>query len=287
MSEPMTLTARIAAPIEEVHRALTDPGHLRVWLAEHAEVELPHRFAFWGRHTPEGDEPRQRLLHVDDRTLRFAWTLGGEETTTEFTLRPEGDGTVLTLSQTGFDFQDTMTGKTVRGWLQTFWSLAIANLADHLEGRPLTSRVDFTSPELRETVDIAASPDEVYDSLINSEKFSQWFGYKIDIEPWVGGRVAMGGFDAPGEPAKVLELVPGRKMSTDWGAAGVTTWELEGSGGRTRLTMVQSGFDQSRPPYAAWMGWLSGIAELRRFHELPGWRPIWLGMELPDASAAC
>ena len=72
MNEPMRLRARVAAPIADVWHALTDPAALRVWLAEHAEVDLPHRYEFWGRYTPEGDAPHQRLIHVDDHTLRFS-----------------------------------------------------------------------------------------------------------------------------------------------------------------------------------------------------------------------
>ena len=80
MSEPMTCRARLAAPVEAVRHALTDPAELRVWLAEHAEVELPQRYAFWGRYTPEGDAPHQRLLHVDERhaALRLAARRGGD-----------------------------------------------------------------------------------------------------------------------------------------------------------------------------------------------------------------
>ena len=85
-----------------------------------------------------------------------------------------------------------------------------------------------------------------------------------------------------GEPmAKVIEL-GGDGMAADWGPAGVTSWELAESGGRTRLTFVQSGFDERRPPYPQWIGWLSGVAELRRFVEQDDWWPIWL----TDASAA-
>lgn len=90
MSDLLTVRARLAAPAEAVRHALTDPAELRVWLAEHAEVELPRRYAFWGRFTPEGDAPQQRLLHVDEHILRFAWPLDGVETTTEFELTPEG-----------------------------------------------------------------------------------------------------------------------------------------------------------------------------------------------------
>jgi uncharacterized protein YndB with AHSA1/START domain len=282
MTEPMKLRARVQAPLADVHHALTDAGALRVWLAEHAEVDLPHRFEFWGRYTPEGDAPHQRLLHADDRTLRFAWVLDGEETTTEIRLEEDGPrSTIIDLSQSHFDWEEAMTGSSIRGVLQTFWALSIANLVDHLEGRELTPKCDFGSPEMRANVVIGAPREAVYDSLMDAEKFSRWFGYKIDIEPYVGGRVAMGGFDATDTPARIVDLEPGRRATTDWGDS-VASWELEDSAGRTRLTFVQSGFDRQRPPYGAWLGWLSGIAELRRFHELADWRPIWLDVTAPD-----
>jgi uncharacterized protein YndB with AHSA1/START domain len=275
MSDPMILRARVGAPVKEVRHALTDPGLLRVWLAEHAEVEPPDRYAFWGRHTPEGDAPHQRLLHADEDTVRFAWTLGGVETTTEFRVEEEtAETTIVTLSQTHFDFQEALEEKSVRGVLQTYWCLALANLAEHFEGRALTPKLDFTSSDMRAVVTIAAAPETVFGSLIDSDAVTRWFGFPIDIEPRVGGRLAMGGFENDPHPATILELEEGRRFSVDWGSVGVTTWELEGSDGGTRLTMVQSGFD--RPPYAGWAGNLSGLSELRRFHEIPDWRPIWL-----------
>ena len=82
LNEPdLRLRADRAAPPRSVHGALTDPAALRVWLAEHAEVDLPGRSEFWGRFTPDGAEPHQRLLHADDRTLRFAWAVDGVATT--------------------------------------------------------------------------------------------------------------------------------------------------------------------------------------------------------------
>ncbi|ATO14833.1 SRPBCC domain-containing protein [Micromonospora sp. WMMA2032] len=275
MSDPMTVRARLAAPVATVRRALTDPAELRVWLAEHAEVDLPGRYEFWGRYTPEGDVPHQRLLHADEKTLRFAWTLDGVETTTEFELEPDGDATVLTLRQSHFSFEEAMNGSSIRGVLQTFWALAIANLNAHLEGRPLLPRTDFTSADLRGEMLIDAPMDKVWTSLTDSEQASAWFGYPIGIEPWAGGRYAMGGFDA-GYAAKVLDVTPGQAISVDWGPTGVSSWELAESGGRTKLTFVQSGFDQGNPPYAAWTGTVAGLAELRRFHEVPNWQPIWL-----------
>ncbi|MFJ8577185.1 SRPBCC family protein [Micromonospora sp. NPDC093277] len=285
MSDLLTVRVRLAAPAERVWCALTDPAELRVWFAEHAEVELPHRYAFWGRYTPDGDAPHQRLLHADERSLRFAWVLGGVETTSEIEVTPVGEHTELTLRQSHFVFAEALDGSTIRGVLQTWWSLALANLNAHLEGGPLLPRTDFTSADLRGELTIDAPMDRVWTSLTDSEQASAWFGYPIGIEPWVGGRYAMGGFDA-GYAAKVVDLEPGRKMSVDWGPTGVVTWELAESAGKTRLTFVQSGFDETNPPYAAWSGSVSGLSELRRFHEVPDWQPIWLSVEMPAGSSA-
>jgi Activator of Hsp90 ATPase homolog 1-like protein len=101
----------------------------------------------------------------------------------------------------------------------------------------------------------------------------------MEIEPAVGGRWAMGGFDVENSVARIVELEPDRRVVLDWGSM-VSTWELEGSEGQTRLTFVHSGFT-GHPPYAGWIGWLAGASELRRFHEMPGWRPMWVEYGIP------
>jgi uncharacterized protein YndB with AHSA1/START domain len=278
MTEPMILRARVAAPLPAVRDALTNPETLQAWLAEKANVDLPNTFEFWGRSIPEGDAPHQRLLHVDDRSLKFNWLLDGVDTTVEISLEPESDdSTIIVLSQSHFDMAEAMDATaSIRGVLQTFWCMSIANLVDLLEGRELTYRPDFTDAEMATETVIDAPLHEVYESLIDGQKVTAWFGVPIDIEAWVGGRYAMGGFDS-GYAAKVVDIVPDQKVSVDWGAgAGVTSWELADSGGKTRLTFVQSGFDPATPPYAGWLGSVSGLAELRRFHELENWRPIWI-----------
>jgi uncharacterized protein YndB with AHSA1/START domain len=274
MTEPLVLQVRAKAGIDDVRQALTDPKALNLWLGEHSTVDLPGTFEFWGRYIPEGDAPHQRVLGYDGSTLTLAWTLGGEETITEITLTSDGDdATVVKLSQTGFDYADAISGANIRGVLQTFWSLAFANLVDHLDGRELTTRPDFTSPVFAGEALIDAPVAQVYSSLTESEKASAWFGYPVEIDLRKGGRFAMGGFDA-GPGVEIVDLVEGRKMSMDWGDGGISTWELAESDGKTRLTFVMSGFDESNPPYGAWLGWLSGVAALRRYNELPDWK-IW------------
>ncbi|MFI9561729.1 SRPBCC family protein [Nonomuraea endophytica] len=276
MTESMTLRARVSAPLKSVRHALTDAAELRVWLAEFAEVDLPGRFEFWGRHTPEGDAPRQRVLHADDSALRFVWPLDGVDTTVEISVADEGpDSTIVSLTQSHYDREEQMSGSSIRGVMQTFWCLSLANLVDHLEGRALNVKADFTSAVMRDEALIDAPREQVYQSLIDSEKVSAWFGFPIGIEPWVGGRYSMGGFES-GHAAKVVDLEPGSRVAVDWGGPGVTTWELADSDGKTRLTMVQSGFDEQNPPYDGWLGNVSGLAELRRYHDLADWQPIWV-----------
>jgi len=288
MTEPdLRLRAVVAAPPKVVYEALTDPAALRVWLAEHADVDLPGKYEFWGRYTPDGAQPHQRVLHVDERTIRLAWTLDGVETTTQIELADDEDGTLVTLSQSDLpSFADVLADKAgARGALQTFWSLAIANLADYLAGRELTPKVDFTSSELQASVVIDAAPDEVFESMIRPEVFRKWFGANVDIEPHVGGRFAMGGFELDPGGAKFVEFEPGRRAALLFADGETTSWELEGSDGKTRLTMMHSGFDLANPPYPGWAGWLGGIAGLRRYHDLPGRRSIWRQVEIAGVPA--
>jgi uncharacterized protein YndB with AHSA1/START domain len=281
MGETVHLRVRTTAPAERVRRALTDAGELRAWLAEHAEAEPPDRWRFWGRYAPEGDEPRQVLEHLDDRSLRFTWSVGGEDTSVGITWEERDGHTVVSVEQSHFPgWEATVRETGVLAWLYTFWAVSLANLVDHVEGRPLTGRVDFSTHEMRVEVVVDAAAEAVGHSLVDPVQYSRWFGAKVDVEPWDGGRFAMGGFDADPEPGRVVGYEPGRRMGIDWGGM-AASWELAESGGRTRLTFVQSGFVDGRPPYGAWGGWLAGLAELRRFHELPDWEPIWLASDVP------
>ena len=285
MSAQLKHRIRVPAPIADVREALTEPAALRVWFAEHAEVRPPDRYEFWGRHTPEGDVPRQRLLQLDDHTVRFQWRLDDTDTTVEVRLTDEGPAsTVVTLTQTDLPgFDEMIVEASTLGQLHTFWALSLANLVDFVEGRELTPKCDFTAPEMRAEVTIDAPPVAVWSSLTDPEQFAEWFGARIAIEPRVGGRWAMGDFDIDPSPAKIIELDPASRMALAWDDGLVTTWELAESAGQTRLTIVQSGFGPERPPYGAWMGWLGGLSELRRYHEMADWRPSWLEVQLNGA----
>jgi hypothetical protein len=121
--------------------------------------------------------------------------------------------------------------------------------------------------------------------MTKPEVFSKWFGVHVDIEPYAGGRFAMGGFELDPGGAKFVEFEPGRKASLRFVDGETTSWELEGSDGKTRLTIMHSGFDPANPPYPGWAGWLGGVAGLRRYHELPHTRSIWRQVEIAGMPA--
>ncbi|HVK20928.1 MAG TPA: SRPBCC family protein [Actinokineospora sp.] len=279
----MTLRVRVPAAVDRVHHALTDAGELRGWLAEHAEVALPDTYSFWGKTTPGGEHPAQRPLHANATSLRFEWTLEGVASTVDFTLEAETpDSTILTLTQSDMPTWDEMMAeKGPRSALQSFWALAVANLVDHIDGRDLTPMCDFTDPEMRAVFTIDAEPARVFHALIDAPTFTRWFGANVEVEPYVGGRFAMGSLDTEENPAKIVDLAEDRRLSMEWPGTAVATWELEGTEGKTRITFTQTGFDPTYPPYGSWMGWLSGFAELRRFLELADWRAMCLSFDLP------
>jgi uncharacterized protein YndB with AHSA1/START domain len=274
-----TIRVRTSAPTARIHEALTTAEGLRVWLAEHAHVDLESgQFEFWGRYTPDGERGRQKLLSHDDTSVRFSWQLWGTEYTVELAVEQRDGETLVAATQTPYPTWGP--GDEQAEILQTFWPLVLANLVEYVEGRPALGFCDFTTPEQRFEFDIAATPAAVLDALTDPDVFARWFGARMEIEPHVGGRWTMGSLEDNPHPAKIIALDEGH-FALDFQEGMVASWELKGSEGRTHLTFVQSGFDTGNPPYGAWMGWLSGFADLRRMLELPGWRPMWHSYDIP------
>ncbi|MFD9699515.1 SRPBCC domain-containing protein [Lentzea sp. NPDC059081] len=275
-----TVRVRTSASPARIFRALTDADDLRTWLAEHAHVDLEGgEYEFWGRYTPEGERGRQKLLEATSSSVRFSWLLFGTEYTVELSVE-ERDGETL-IAATQSPYPTWGQGEDRDEVLQTFWPLVLGNLVELVEGRPVLGLCDFTSPEQRFGFDIAAPPAAIIDALTDPDVFARWFGARMEIEPHVGGRWSMGPLADEPNPGKVLALDEEHFALELPGGSLVSSWELKGSEGKTRLTFVQSGFDPADPPYGPWMGWLSGFADLRRMLELPDWRPMWHSYDLP------
>ena len=107
-------TIRIAAPIEKVWSAVTEPAHISQWFgrAEFAGASAGST----GTLTWEGRDPIPvRIEHIEaPRTVSYRWgnddALGAvpadfdaNSTVFTFTLEPIADGTQLTVVETGFE----------------------------------------------------------------------------------------------------------------------------------------------------------------------------------------
>jgi uncharacterized protein YndB with AHSA1/START domain len=270
---------RTTAPVARIYEALTTTEGLRTWLAEHAAVDLAQgTFEFWGRYTPEGERGRQKLLSFDDTSVSFSWSFFDEEYTVSLGIEQRDGETVIAMTQS--PYPSWGLGDDRSEIVQTFWALVLANLVEHVEGRPVFGFCDFTTPEQRFETDIAATPEAIIDALTDPDVFARWFGARMEIEPHVGGRWTMGSLETDETPAKILAL-DSEHFALEFQEGMVASWELKGSEGRTHLTFVQSGFDTAHPPYGPWLGWLSGFADLKRMLEVPNWRPMWHSMEMP------
>jgi uncharacterized protein YndB with AHSA1/START domain len=163
-------------------------------------------------------------------------------------------------------------------WLGDWWMLVLDNLASHLEGRGPGPRVDYTTlggGEARVEADIDAPIERVYGALTEPAQLERWIAERATVELRVGGRYAYGWDEGA---AKILELVPNRKLTHTWEWSGedtVVSWELEGSGGRTHLTIVHSGFTSDVDSAGYKVGWTAFVARLKRMLEGDeSWRPV-------------
>jgi activator of HSP90 ATPase len=98
---------------------------------------------------------------------------------------------------------------------------------------------------IRQVVTFAASPHEVYEALMDSERHTAFSGEKATISRQVGGVIEAGSGYISGVN---LELIPDRKIVQAWrgsdfpeGVMSRATFSLKAVGGVTRLTFTHSG----------------------------------------------
>lgn len=263
---------RINATPDVVYRALTDAKRLRVWFAEHAAVDFDaRRYEFWGRYTlGNPGASGTHLIEVEsDRSLSYSWRLDGLDTQVAIELSEDGDGTELALEHRGVDVERPLL-------VETFWSMALENLRAFLERGQPGIRFDYADvPQgnVEFSIEIEASPETVFDALIEPSQVERYMTRaQVRIEPEAGGRYDIGWGDHG--PGKILDLVPGERLCYSWSTIDrrigetMVTWQLEGSAGRTRLTLVHSGFAPDRVGLDFGMGWFDYLNRIKQMSEV-------------------
>jgi uncharacterized protein YndB with AHSA1/START domain len=102
---------------------------------------------------------------------------------------------------------------------------------------------------IHQEVSIQASPNRVYDALIDARQFGEVTGAPADIAPQAGGPFTMFGGHITG---RTVELVPGKRIvqawrAKDWedGLYSIVRFELAEQGAGTGLTFDHTGYPEA------------------------------------------
>jgi len=134
-------TITVAHPPAKVWQALTTEEGLGTWFGQKAAVDL--HVGGWAQLTFTGHDPVDlRIERLEPpRVFGYTWRINGlpaddpRRTYVEFTLEPEGDGTRLTVVESGFaqvpdELHPGSYGGNVQGWQSE-----LAELVDYLDAR--------------------------------------------------------------------------------------------------------------------------------------------------------
>ena len=136
----LTIKRRIAAPPAKVFAAWTDPKKITQWfgpdpcemISAEADARVGGRYRMVFR-TPDGEEHDVSGTYSDvvpDQKLTFSWmwrTMPERASQVTITLKPDGDGTILTL------FHEQFFDEPARDRHHAGWSGTIEKLARYLE----------------------------------------------------------------------------------------------------------------------------------------------------------
>jgi uncharacterized protein YndB with AHSA1/START domain len=133
-------TIRLARPPRHVWPALTTADGLNAWFGEQATIDLrpggAASMTFAGGMTVE-----MRVERVEEPTVfAYTWRLPDlpdddpRRTYVEFTLEPDGTGTVLRVTETGFAQLPVNTRSDTYDSHVDGWSRELAELVEHLDG---------------------------------------------------------------------------------------------------------------------------------------------------------
>lgn len=94
--------------------------------------------------------------------------------------------------------------------------------------------------EFRDSIDIAAAPETVFDYLVTNSGMTAWMGQYADLDPHPGGRFAV---DIAGHPVRgvFLNIDRPRRVVMTWGFAGSEVLPVGASTVEFTLIAIASG----------------------------------------------
>ena len=94
------------------------------------------------------------------------------------------------------------------------------------------------------SIEIDASPEQVWEMVATGEGMERWFPIEARVTPGEGGEIWFSwGKGVMEGAAKIVAWEPPRRLVGEWGGMH-DEYLIEGSGGRTTLTVTSSGFGE-------------------------------------------
>jgi len=211
---------RIGAPRPTVFERLLRIEHLSRWFCGWSRIEpkVGGSFKFGGETCILPPEGRAWDTTIDEgdvlRRFAFRWPIESAETRVAYELEDgPGETALLHVTHQRVPIQDTSCGS-----VQDAWRMCLGNLKSIAEGRGDSVRPDHSpvsSPEVRLSTLIEATPSNVFDAFTNPTDVAQWTTGGVPrqetrVEPRVGGAFFFGSAE---EPETVVEWIPSRHIA--------------------------------------------------------------------------
>jgi uncharacterized protein YndB with AHSA1/START domain len=142
--------------------------------------------------------------------------------------------------------------------------------------------------EFSSSVDIRATPEQVFEFLVTPAGLAAWMGERANLEPQVGGafEVDIGGAPIRG---RYLEIDPPHRVVVSWGVAGSidfppgasrVSFFLSATPAGTRVDLVHAGIPEQRAAGHAegWKHFLSRLEAVAAGESVP--RDDWIPLPL-------
>ena len=257
----------IHASPAEVYLALTDPKELSHWFVSEASIDLrpggSYRWVFGeGTGTIGADPLVNSGVFVDivpQESLRLSTSVEGTETVLEFRLDPWRDGTILTVSHSGFPGEESWDDafrSVDQGWQSEIQALKLymESARDHVtRSRFHEARLPFP-------------PEQVYEALTTSAGLSSWLADRAAADASLGGefRLERDG----GAPIKGRFVVwdPDRFLVMTWMEARpsiVRLWLQEEDAGASTVLILEHRLFAPDPSGITPFDWDGAIEKLR------------------------
>ncbi len=263
----VTRTVRIEAPRDLVFEVLTRPDQIAQWFGQSADfpdgVHAGAQGVFgWRDH---GDFPARIESYRPPSGFAFRWGTPGEplqednSTTATFTLEADGQGTLLTVVESGFDALGELAGRraamedNAQGWVEELDEL-VAHVVALARGTGLRPVADVDRGRIVRSVLVRAPRPTTWSVLTDPAAIEAWWGHPARFEGGIR-QGAAGTFEWTGHglmPLVVERADEPERLDLRWGGPGeespgpdasLVCFTLAAVGeDRTLVTVAETGF---------------------------------------------